>query len=90
MINTETGPKFIKDKKDVGLVFQKWREEKNLTKTRFAEALGLTPHYYHYIESGKYYPNYATLSIARQIGLPIFQLFDLTSRELRSLRKGNR
>ena len=90
LISTATGPKFIKDRLEVGLIFKKWREEKNLTKTRFAECLGLTPHYYHYIEAGKYYPNYATLSILRQIGFEIFPLFDLTPRELRSLRKDTR
>ncbi len=90
LISTATGPKFIKDKAEVGLIFKKWREDKGLTKTRFAESLGLTPHYYHYVEAGKYYPNYATLSILRQIGFDIFPLFDLTPRELRALRKGIR
>ncbi len=88
MLTTETGPKFIKDKSEVGAIFKKWREDKGQTKTDFARALGLTPHYYHYVEAGKYYPNYPTISIARQIGFDIIQLFDLTSKELRSLRKG--
>jgi transcriptional regulator with XRE-family HTH domain len=88
MLNTETGPKFIKSKAEVGSVFERWRKQKGLTKTDFSKALGLTPHYYHYIEAGKYYPNYPTLSIARQIGLDILELFDLTTKELRSLRKG--
>ena len=90
LVPTATGPKFIKDRAEVGNVFKKWREEKGLSKTRFADSLGLTPHYYHYIESGKYYPNYATLSILRQIGFDIFTLFDLTPREMRSLRKDAR
>ena len=90
IVQTDTGPKFIKDKAEVGLVFKKWREGEALSKTSFAQRLGLTPHYYHYIENGKYYPNYSTLSILRQLGYNIFTLFDLTSRELRSLRKGSR
>ena len=88
MINTGTGPKFTKSKDEVGTIFKEWREDKGQSKTDFARALGLTPHYYHYIEAGKYYPNYPTISIARQIGFDIMQLFDLTAKELKTLRKG--
>lgn len=76
-IETSTGLKFFKTRAETGQVYKRWRTAKGLTKSAFAGHLGLSPNAYFYIESGKYYPNYQTIALSRQIGLDVSDLFDL-------------
>lgn len=76
-IKTSAGLKFLKTREQTGQTFRDWREAKEMNKSTFAALLGVSPSAYQYIESGKYYPNFQVIAVARQLGFDIAELFDL-------------
>jgi len=87
VIQTEAGPRFIKSKAEVGKYFKKLRESKKLGKSEFSRELGVSPEYYHYLEIGKYYPKFETLTVLRQLGVNLDDVFILSNKEVAALRK---